>query len=63
MDSLGCCRVHDVDNQERVLERMEATEDPEARNISVEVVQLPLPDLTTEKSEGFSHYGEDRPPS
>lgn len=48
MDSLGCCRVHDVDNQERVLERKE---DPEAGHISVEVVQLPLPDLTTEKSE------------
>lgn len=37
-----------MDNQERVLERKE---DPEAGHISVEVVQLPLPDLTTEKSE------------
>jgi len=49
-----------VDNQERVLERMEASEDPEARNISVEVMQLPLPDLTTEKSEGFSPYSEEK---
>lgn len=51
MDSLGCCRVHEVDYQERVLEDKE---DPEAGHISVEVVQLPLPDITTEKTEGAS---------
>lgn len=49
MEGLGCCSTHEVDYQERVLERKEVRED--SGNLSIEVVQLPLPDLETEKSE------------
>ena len=51
MEGLGCCSTHEVDYQERVLERKEMRED--TGNICIEVVQLPLPDLETENSEGL----------
>jgi hypothetical protein len=56
MEGLGCCSTHEVDYQERVLERKDIRED--SGNISIEVVQLPLPDLETEKSEGTHPYAE-----
>ena len=51
MEGLCCYSTYEVDYQERVLKRKEMRED--TGNISIEVAQLPLPDLETEQRDGL----------
>lgn len=55
MESFGCCNVSGVDyNEERVLERkgVERTEgmDMQEEHVTIEVLELPLPDTVSECS-------------